>query len=50
MDKNYYSAFENNYNMEFVGKWVELGKKITLSEVTHMQNDKNGMYSLASGY
>jgi hypothetical protein len=36
--------------MKFVGKWIELEKKITLSEVTKTQKDKHGMYSPTSEY
>ena len=45
----YYSGLKNNDIMKFEGKWVELGK-IILSEVTPIQKDKHGVYSLISGY
>jgi hypothetical protein len=35
--------------MSFAGKWMEL-KNIILSEVTQIQKDMHGMYSLISGY
>ena len=35
--------------MEFVGKWMDLGKVI-LSEVTQTQKDKHGVYSLICRY
>ena len=46
----YYSAVKNNDIMKFAGKWMELEKKIILSEVTKTQKDKHGIYSLISGY
>jgi hypothetical protein len=45
---DYSSAIKNN-DMKTAGKWVEL-EKIILSEVTHTQKNKHGMYSLRSGY
>lgn len=36
--------------MKFAGKWMELEKKILLSEVTQTQKDKIGVYSLMCGY
>jgi hypothetical protein len=49
----YNSAIKNKKKkkkiMNFVGKWME-HVKITLSEVTHSQEDMNGMYSLVIGY
>ena len=45
----YCSVVKNNDILTFVGKWMDLGKKI-LSEVTQTQKDKCGMYSLISGY
>jgi hypothetical protein len=33
--------------MKFTGKWMEL-ENIILSEVTHSQRNKHGMYSLIS--
>jgi hypothetical protein len=35
--------------MNFVGKWLEL-ENIMISEVSHIQNGINGIYSLISGY
>jgi hypothetical protein len=43
----YYSAVKNK---NFVSKWMELGKKIILSEITQNQKDKHSMYSIISGY
>ena len=45
----YYSAIKNNEFMKYLGKWMEL-ENIMLSEVTQIQNDTHGMYSLISGY
>jgi hypothetical protein len=45
----YYSAIKNNDVMKFSGKWMEL-EKIMLGEVTKLQKDRHGMYSLISGY
>ena len=41
-------SYKNNI-MKFVGKRMELGKIIP-NEVTQIQKDKQGMYSLISGY
>ena len=46
----YYSAVKINDVMKFAGKWMELKKKIILSEVTQTQKDKYSMHSLTSGY
>ena len=46
----YTTQLLKNNIMKFVGKWMELGKKIIPSEVTQTQKDKHGMYSLVSGY
>ena len=35
--------------MNFAGKWVEL-ENIILSEVTEIQKNMHGIYSLISGY
>ena len=35
--------------MKFVGKWMEL-ENIILSEVTQIQKDMHGMYTLISGF
>jgi hypothetical protein len=40
----YYSAVKND--MKFIGKFMELEKTITQSDVTQTQKDKCGMYSL----
>jgi hypothetical protein len=45
----YYSAIKNKDLMKFTGKWMEL-ENIILSEVTQSQMNKNGMYSLISGF
>ena len=45
----YYSAVKSNDILEFAVKYMELEKTI-LSEVIQTQKDKNGMYSLISGY
>ena len=44
----YYSAIKNNDIMKFAGKWMEL-EKITLSEVTQTQKNKDGTCSLIGG-
>ena len=44
-----YSAIKNEGILSFAGKWMEL-ENIALSEVTQMQKDMHGMYSLISGY
>jgi hypothetical protein len=41
----YYSAFKNNDFMTFLGKWMEI-ENIILSEVTQLQKNTHGMYSL----
>ena len=46
----YYSAVKNDDLMKFAGKWMELEKKIILSEVTQTQEDKHGMNLLIGGY
>ena len=46
----YYSVVKNNVIMKFAGKWMELEKKIILSDVTQTQKDKHGLASLKSGY
>ena len=40
----------NNDILKFADKWMELGEKTILCEVTHTQKDKHGMFSLISGY
>ena len=35
--------------MKFLGKWMEL-ENIILSEVTQIQKDMHGMYTLISGF
>ena len=44
----YYSAIRNENILRFAGKWMELEN--ILSEVTQIQKDMHGMYSLISGY
>jgi hypothetical protein len=44
----YYSDIKNKDIMNFAGKWMELDN-IALREVTQIQKDMHGMYSL-SGY
>jgi hypothetical protein len=45
----YYSDIKKNYILNFAGKWMEL-ENLILSEVTQIQKDMHGMYSLTSGY
>jgi hypothetical protein len=45
----YYSAIKNKDILTFTGKWMEL-ENIILSEVTQIQTDMHGMYSLISRY
>jgi hypothetical protein len=45
----YYSAVLKNGIVKHTGKWMELEKKIILSEVNQTQKDKHGMYSLING-
>ena len=44
----HYSAIKNKDIMNFTGKWMEL-ENIILSQVTQIQKDIHGMYSLISG-
>lgn len=46
----YYSIVKKDGVMKFSGKWMELGKKIILSEVTKTQKGKYNMYSFKRGY
>lgn len=46
----YYSAAKKNGITDFVGEWVELEKKITLSPVAQTQKDKCLIFSLIEGY
>ena len=39
---------KNNDNLKFIGKWMEIEKKIIPSQVTWAQKDKHGIYSLIS--
>ena len=39
----YYSAIKNKNIMKFAGKWMQLEKKIILSEVIQTQKDKYGL-------
>jgi hypothetical protein len=45
----YYSTITKEDIMSFAGKWIE-SENIILSEVSQMQKDIHGMYSLISGY
>ena len=45
----YYSAIKNDDFMKFLGIWIEL-ETIILSEVTQLQKNTHGMYSVISGY
>ena len=45
----YYPAIKNEDILSFVGKWMLL-ENIILSEVTQIQKNMHGMYSLVSGY
>ena len=45
----YYSVVKNNDILKFACKWMELEENI-LSEITQIQKDKHGMYSLISEY
>ena len=42
-------AIKNDEIMNFVGKWMEL-ENIILIEVTQIQKDMHGMYTLISGF
>lgn len=33
-----------NYGLPFIAKWMELGKKTILHEITQSQKDKYGMW------
>ena len=45
----YYSVIKNIDFIKFLGKWMQL-ENIILSEVTQLQKNTHGMYSLISGY
>jgi hypothetical protein len=45
----YYLAIKDGGTMSFAGKWMELENTI-LTEVTQLQRNTHGMYSLLSGY
>jgi hypothetical protein len=45
----YYSAIKNKGGMNILDKCIEL-KNIILSEITQIQMDMDGMYSVISGY
>ena len=45
----YYSAIKNEDSLSFADKWIQL-ENIILSEVTQIQKDMNGIYSLINGY
>ena len=42
-------SVENNDNLNFSGKWMEL-ENIILSEITQSQKDNYHMYSIISGF
>jgi hypothetical protein len=44
-----YIPIKNEGILSFAGKWMEL-ENIILSELTQIQKDMHGMYSLISGY
>jgi hypothetical protein len=44
-----YSVIKNENIMNFAGKWMEQ-ENIILNEVSQIQKDKHGLYSLVSGY
>jgi hypothetical protein len=46
----YYSAITNEDILSFSGKWMELENIILSEEVTQIQKNMHGMYSLISGY
>ena len=43
---DYYSAIKNDEFMQFLGKWMDLEKKIIPSEITQPQKNTYGMHSL----
>jgi hypothetical protein len=45
----YYLAIKKEDILSFAGKWMEL-QNIILSEVTQIQKDMHGMYTLISAY
>ena len=45
----YNTAIKSDDFMNFAGKWMEL-ENIILSEVTQIQKDMHGMYTLISGF
>jgi hypothetical protein len=45
----YCSVIKNDDFMKFLGKWMKI-ENILLSEVTQLQKNTHGMYSLISGY
>ena len=45
----YYRATKNNDFMKFTGKCMGL-ENVILNEVTQLQKNTHGMYSLISGY
>lgn len=46
----YYKAMKNNNFMKFTGNWMELEKKIILSQVTQTHKDEYDMYVIISRY
>jgi hypothetical protein len=49
LHNKYYSAIKDKDIMKFIGKWMELDK-IIQSEITQIQKDMHGMYSLIIRY
>lgn len=45
-----YSVIKKNLIVKTAGKWIELEKKIILSEVTQTPNDKYCVFSLTCKY
>ena len=45
----FYSSIKNEDILSFAVKWMEL-ENIILSEITQIQKDIHGMYSLIRGY
>jgi hypothetical protein len=46
---NYYSDIKNKHSMKVTSKWMGL-ENVILSEVTQIQNNMQGMYSLIRRY
>jgi hypothetical protein len=45
----YFSTIKNKDIINFADKWMEICNTI-MSEVSHYKKDRNGIYSLISGY